>query len=373
MTKNDLIDAILHYPLSFNQDMLNELISRKLSFQDIRECVRRIYDLSEGQLVETSNANTGMAGKLNSRSNKKREKIFYKRVLKQKPGTGYKFIYAEGDSWFQFPVFIKDILDWLKERKDYILYSEASGGDWITNIIFEGQYIPALSVYRPQFFLISGGGNDLVGNNRLAMMVQRNYNVPKYAGTGDIRDPSLNEEQKERIIRAQPHITKEFYAFIWMMKAQYLLLFSKLYSPHSTQKDVICITQGYDYVIPDKRIGFSLRYPLQPMVNYFLGNGQWLYRPLMLRGIFERELQKDLVMTFIYEFNQMFISIAQDFLFKNVYHIDCRGLAKPGDWYDELHYKSHIYHRVAKAYEYIIENHENNISKVIRVSDIPPA
>ncbi len=204
-------------------------------------------------------------------------------------------------------------------------------------------------------------------------MVRKNYGQPKYSEPSEIMDPSLSDEQKEKIMKAQPHITKEFYAFIWIMKAQYELLFSKLYAPESTQKEVISITQGYDYAIPDNRIGFSLRYPLQPLLNYFMGNGVWLYRPLMIRGIHDKVLQKALVFTFIYEFNRMFISLAQDIRFKNVYHIDCRGLAKPEDWHDELHYKSNVFKKVARAYEYIIDNHGNSIPKVIRAADITHA
>jgi len=370
MTKDELINEVLHKPLLFNQHMFDELINKGLNFLDVRDCIRRIYDLSEGQLKETSNANIGLLGKLNRRSNKKREKLFYRKVSRQKTDVPYKFIYAEGDSWFQFPFFIADIIDWLKKKDDYILYNEASGGDWLTNIIYEGQYIPALSTYKPHFFLISGGGNDLVGNNRLAMMIQMNNNQPKYNDSSDLQDPFLTDYQVELIIKAQPHITKEFYAFIWMMKAQYTILFSKLYSSSSTQKDLVSITQGYDYAIPGNRINFSFRYPLQPMINYFLDNGQWLFRPMMIRGILDRDLQKALVMAFIYEFNQMFTSIAHDSRFEKVFHIDCRGVAeKSGDWYDELHYKSHVFKKVAKAYEYIIENHAFNINKVIRVVD----
>lgn len=371
MTKVKLIEELLHRPLFFTQAMLDELIDKGLDFIDVRECLRRIYDISEGQLEATSNANTGMAGWLNRKSNNNRKKKFNKRIIKQKPGISYKFIYAEGDSWFQFPYFIKDIIDWLNKKKEYLLYSEAAGGDWLTNIIYEGQYIPTLSVYKPRFFLISGGGNDLAGNNRLAMMVQRNYNQPKYSNSSELSDPFLSQEQKDLIILAQPHITKEFYAFIWIMKAQYALLFSRLYSPDSTQKDLISITQGYDYAIPETKHSFSIRYPLKPLVNYYLDNGQWLFRPLMIKGIREKDLQRALIMACIYEFNQMFISLAQDPRFKNVFHIDCRGLAtKEEDWYDEMHYKSHVFKKVADAYNYVIENHGNNIAKVIRVVDI---
>jgi hypothetical protein len=370
MNKDQLTYELLHHPVSFTDQMLEELMDMGFNFVDIRKCIERIYDLSETQLTETSNANTGLIGKLNSRSTKRRTKRFNRKIKKLRQGGNYKIIYAEGDSWFQFPVFVKDIIDWLNSREGYIIYSDAYGGDWIANIIYESQYIPALSVLRPGYFLISGGGNDLAGGNRLAIMVQKNYNQPKYLSASSIQDPSLTKNQKDMIMMAQPHITKEFYAFLWAVKAQYKLLFSELYHSCSTQKDIISITQGYDYAIPDDKMNCSVRYPFQPLVNKFLDNGCWLKRPLMIRGIFDEELQRALVMTFIYEFNQILISMATDEQFPNVYHVDCRDLATcRKNWYDEMHYKSHIFRKVAKAYEFIIENHAT-CSKVIRVKDI---
>lgn len=371
MTKVELINELLHHPLSFSQAMLDELIVKDLNFKDIRECIRRIYDLSETQLAETSNANDGMMGKLNRLSTSKRIKRFNRKISRLKVGDKYKIIYAEGDSWFQFPVFIRDIIDWLSSNKGYVVYSDAYGGDWITNIIYESQYVAALSVLRPSYFLISGGGNDLVGNNRLAIMVHKNYNFPKYTDSNPIRDPLLTQYQKDMIMKAQDHIRKEFYAFLWIIKAQYLLLFRQIYSERSTQKDIITITQGYDYAIPGKKFNWSFPYPLQPLINKAVDNGCWLQRPLKIRGVFDKELQRALVMTFIYEFNLVFTSLALECGFKNVFHIDCRGLAKSQkDWYDELHYKSHVFRKAADAYKYVIENYDKNIPKVIRVADL---
>jgi len=370
MDKDQLTGELLHHPLSFTDQMLEDLLDLGFDFTDIRKCIEKIYDLSETQLIETSNANTGVLGKLNRRSTSKRTKRFNRKIKRLKQGANYKIIYAEGDSWFQFPVFVKDIIDWLNKRKGYIIYSDAYGGDWITNIIYESQYVPALSVLRPGYFLISGGGNDLVGSNRLAIMVQKNYNQPKYLSASSIPDPSLTQSQKDMIMMAQPHITKEFYAFLWAIKAQYLFLFKKLYAPGSTQKDIISITQGYDYAIPGNKINFSLRYPMQPLVNKFLDNGCWLKRPLTIRGIFDEGLQRALVMTFIFEFNQIFISLANDQRFPNVYHVDCRDLAtKMKDWYDELHYKSCIFRKAAMAYEFIIEKH-GTCNKIVRAKNL---
>lgn len=368
MDKKQLIDTLLHSPLSFNDQMLDDLISLGLTFSEVRECVRKIYDLTETQLTSISNANEGILGKLNKYSTARRSKRFNRRIDTLKEGDDYKIIYAEGDSWFQFPVFIKDIIDWLSKNKRYIIYSNAYGGDWLTNIIYESQYIPSLSVFRPEFFLISGGGNDLVGNNRLSIMIREDYNQPKYHNQSSINDPSLIPAQKDMIMRAQNHITKEFYAILWAIKAQYLLLFRQIYSPESTQKGLITITQGYDYAIPGIRPEYPLLSPVRSLINKMADNGCWLKRPLKISGIFDHELQKAVILTLIYEFNQIFISVAQNPEFENIYHIDCRGLADETSWYDELHYKSYVFKKVAAAYEYIIENH-GQCSKVIRVTD----
>lgn len=374
MTKEELINELLHDPLNFERmNMMDDLIKSGLTFDDIRECIRKIYDLSESQLRETSNANKGMMGKLNRRSTSQRMKRFNRRIKKLKEGDNYKIIYTEGDSWFQFPVFIKDIIDWLNDNKNYIIYSDAYGGDWITNIIYESQYVSALSVLRPDFFLISGGGNDLVGNNRLAIMVRQNNKpgsyYPKYPPDNPINDPDLSAKHIKMIMDAQQYITKEFYAFLLVIKAQYLKLFRDLYDSGSTQKEVITITQGYDYAIPGLKPDWPLFHPVQVLINKIAGNGCWLKRPLKIRGIFDEEIQKAIVMTFIYEFNQVFISLTTQYGFDNVYHVDCRDLAFFNKcWFDELHYKSHVYKISARAYSHIIDN-RGNCEKVIKASD----
>ena len=78
--KNQLINELLHYPLSFTDQMLDDLINLGFSFSDIRECIRKIYDLSESQLTRISNANFGITGFLNRRSTSKRIKRFNKKI-----------------------------------------------------------------------------------------------------------------------------------------------------------------------------------------------------------------------------------------------------------------------------------------------------
>lgn len=370
MTKKELIEELLHDPLRFDRKkLMDKLLGKEMTFNDLRECVRRIYDLPESQLYKVSNANEGIMGRLNRRSTRKRIKKFNSKIEGLKKKDSYTIIYAEGDSWFQFPVFLKDIIDWLSKNENFIVYSDAYGGDWITNILYESQYISALSLLKPDYFLISGGGNDMVGNSRLAIMVKQESNYPKYTQTNPLNDPDLTDAQKKLIMMAQDHIAKEFYAFMLVIKAQYLNLLRGIYKVGSTQIDLITITQGYDYALPSFDRSFSFKTPFKMLLNHVMDNGGWLKRPLMIRGIFDKTLQEALVMTFIYEFNRIFIDIAASNEFKNVYHVDCRGLAKgKEDWFDELHYRRNVYRIVADAYSHIIKNH-GNCEKVIKVAD----
>ncbi|WP_157975863.1 hypothetical protein [Lewinella sp. IMCC34191] len=59
----------------------------------------------------------------------------------------------------------------------------------------------------------------------------------------------------------------------------------------------------------------------------------------------------------ITEFNEMLIKLARFDGLPNVYHIDCRGVARSeDDWYDELHLTSEAYGTVAAAYTKCIDH-----------------
>lgn len=353
---NPLLNPMLSLPLDFTPHDFDQLIASyrapdgksyhvEQALLDFRECIKQIYDLNEDKLRETSNANSGTLGKLNRRSTDKRQKAYFNKVENQQPGKTYIRIYAEGDSWFQYPLFVKDIIDWLEDHDDFLIYTDAYGGDWITNILYEGQYIEALTTHLPNVFLVSGGGNDLVGNSRMAVMVSRNPDQrPKH--TAETLAGVSDAEVKRRLLDAQPYITKEFYAFIWTMKAQYTILFKGIYENTRKFRDMITIMHGYAYPYPKKGKSYSLRYPLKPVANALMKSGQWLFRPLMLRGILDAELQRSIVMAFIYEFNEMLIDVAANF--ENVHHIDFRDIPKKrSDWYDEIHLTSHKYQEAA--------------------------
>lgn len=377
MFKNPLLERMMKEPLEFTHQDMQNLVATYLIAEDrynfdeainhARQCIKRIYDLNEQQLLKTSSANEGVMGWMNKRSAEARQKRYFDRIYNQKDDKKYVRVYVEGDSWFLFPGFVKDIIDWLEDkRKDFLIYSDAYAGDWLTNIFYEGQYVEGLSTHAPDVFLLSGGGNDLVGNNRMAVMVSKLADQkPKYSETKPLVDGDLSVEDRELIMLAQPYIAKEFYAFLLTMKLQYTILFKNLYSKGSKHEKMICVTHGYAYPYPSDAVNYSIRYPLQPVVNYMTNTGQWLFRPLMIRGILDPTLQRAIVLTFIYEFNNMLIELAHEFA--NVYHVDCRDIPKSkDDWYDELHLKNHAYEKIAGLYEKVIDNRATGQPNVIR-------
>ena len=79
---------------------------------------------------------------------------------------------VEGDSWFNLPSY-PDVTKEL-ERMRYAVMSEASPGDTLEEMAFDGQLAEIAAQFRrlsditkkpPKAILLSAGGNDIVGPN----------------------------------------------------------------------------------------------------------------------------------------------------------------------------------------------------------------
>jgi hypothetical protein len=371
--KKHLLEQMVTRPLQFNNSMLKELVQLKgdneLQFTDLRNNLLRIYDMNEASLQEASNPMLGSLGWFNKKSTEGRQKKYFKRIRNHiAKNSNHRIIVAEGDSWFQFPFFITDIIDWLLKDKNFALYSIAAGGDWLANIIYEGKYIEELSVHNPHVFLISGGGNDFIGGNRIAIMVSKNQNRLKYHSPNQIMEAAENtitQLEANTFYEIQQYINPEFYAYMWTLKTQYYMLFRNL-SASKKFSNLKIVTQGYDHVIPSSRYRWNWRYPHQYIINWFVNTGQWLKQPLQIKGINDGNQQRWIMRYLIFEVNQMFSSLATEkdvtgqYLFPHVYHIDCRNVARDyHDWFDEIHLKSNRYKVIAKAYSHVINETEN--------------
>lgn len=345
-TKQELLDKMIQHPLSFTDDDFYDLVNNKdiLIFEDLRNNIKRIYDINETTLNSYSDPMNGMFGYFNNKKKTKRRKLFFKRMNSGLRENGNQTIVAEGDSWFCFPIYVKDINEWLLEDRRINLYSIAEAGDWIADMIYRGKYVEELSLIKPDVFLISGGGNDFIGDNRLCYMVD-------------------NLSKKDNSSRM---ITDLFTSFILTLKAQYWLLFTGIQKSGKFENLKI-ITQGYDYVIPSNKKFRGLNL-IQGLINTFTGTGKWLHLSLLMKSIKEETDQKEIMHIFIDEVNNMFKWLAEhketggSFTFPKLYHIDNRGVARNyDDWFDEIHLKSNRFEIVANAYKHLIFEHKNKI------------
>ena len=77
--------------------------------------------------------------------------------------VGLKRVVAEGDSWFNLPPFIRPqaIADRLKSDNRVAVNNIAKWGDTLVQMLERKEYLDAITKFNPDWFIFSGGGNDL--------------------------------------------------------------------------------------------------------------------------------------------------------------------------------------------------------------------
>jgi hypothetical protein len=349
-SKQELIEKLLD-----NTILLSELTTLRemVTAADLSVIIQRIFDLNETYIFKLA-AVEGMLKRLNRLKNGTRNQRFDEKIKKgfrdlsvsAAPGKK-QIVLAEGDSWFNYPIILSDVIDRIGMEPDLAVYSIASGGDWLLNMLSGREYVEQLSVIHPDWFLISGGGNDLVGSRRLATILQP-------SGGGDCY--ALNEWAQQLVDNANTqfvpydvdkfhdglqYVSKDFYALLMFFHLQYYFLFSGvLRSAKFPQMNII--TQGYDYPLPSfsPSFGWDPTKWYVPFIRLFLGHGNWLKKPMQIRGIVGRQQQQNVLYTMIYLFNEMMIELGR--LFNRpgalrIFHIDSRGSVGENGWTDELH------------------------------------
>ncbi|MDJ1479956.1 hypothetical protein QNI16_05620 [Cytophagaceae bacterium YF14B1] len=343
---------------------LNKLMEAA-NVDDIQEITKRVFDLNEADLLRKI-AIEGIFKKLNTLKNSQRNERYFAKIHKSfRSGTDNKVVFVEGDSWFNYPIILSDIVDWIAMDKKLAVYSSAAGGDWLLNMLATREYVDGLSIHQPDFFLLSGGGNDIAGMLRLALMV----NVKKTSRETDsafrhnlwaqhLIEHSYGTVDKNRWENAIPWISKDFFALLMLFRLQYYSVLKNLLigsSSPSKFQDLTIITQGYDYLLPSFNSGWGIKPWLWyvPVLRW-IGHGKWLKRPLMIRGINDEQLQKDILYVMVFLFNEMLIELGHYFWQKGygnrVFHIDSRDWIQEGEWTDEIHPKPYKFKAIADRY-----------------------
>jgi lysophospholipase L1-like esterase len=211
------------------------------------------------------------------------------RQYRRKIGTwqGVRIV-SEGDSWFQYPFLLDDVIDQLFDA--YAILSLDAAGDLLADMVRQNELVSAVVQERPDVVLLSGGGNDLLGGARLSRML-----LPYEAS----RPP-------------EAYLGEAFEVNLRQVIADYETLVARL-AAVAPATQILC--HSYDHAIP--------------------ANGRWLGRPLAAIGIAEPGLQRHIIWHIVDRFHQALSKLAASHA--NVRLVDCRGVVDDSLWHDELH------------------------------------
>ncbi|OED50538.1 hypothetical protein AB838_01875 [Rhodobacteraceae bacterium (ex Bugula neritina AB1)] len=235
---------------------------------------------------------------------KRRRQRKYRRKI-EGGWNGLKVV-SEGDSWFQYPFLIKDTIDHLFD--DYAIYSLGAAGDLVSAMLAQDEIHDAIRAENPHVFLLSGGGNDLLGDGRLATALHP-------------FDPARQPEDYPN-----QNFADRLNEVIGIMRQ----IFASLTAEFPALK-ILC--HGYDYAIPDR--------------------GKWLGRPMADLGIDDTDLQAAIVRVMIDRFNAGLVGLANEFPGK-VHRVNCINAVGGDKWYDELHPDRDGFGNVANRYRDLI-------------------
>jgi hypothetical protein len=222
-------------------------------------------------------------------------------------------IAMEGDSWFRLPDFAVKLAtvggsDYDIERGmkalGYNVRNNAHWGDTIETIALGGKgpggYLDVLLGWKPDVFLLGGGGNDLLGmksglNGRLADFIHQ-HRSGEDMKPSEYLDTAAFDEAVHQILL--------FYRFIFEDLAN-----------RSETKRLEILVHGYDYPEPKELA--------------------WIGKPLKFRGV-PREKWAGVIKAAMDRYNKALSKLAGQYP-GFVHYVNLRGVVPRDEWHDELH------------------------------------
>lgn len=249
-------------------------------------------------------------------------------LLSKPPGAG--ILLAEGDSWFNYPS--NDVLRCLEREHGYDVESVAHKGDRVEDMAYsKGQFADfARSLEKllaggkvPRAILLSGGGNDIAGDEFAIMFNHVLSSLPR-----------ANDDIMRGVIDVR-------------LRAAYTSIIGGItrICEHYLEQPIRIITHGYGRPVPDGR-GYHGGWWFLP--------GPWLKPGFDAKG-YERPESTGLVGDLIDRFNAMVRDVSLSAGFSHVRYIDLRDLL-PNDkryktfWDNELHPTEHGFRLVAAEF-----------------------
>ena len=256
-------------------------------------------------------------------------------------GESLPVLVSEGDSWFQFPFLIREVIDHLE--KDYLIWSVGAAGDTAGNMIYGPQakkkteYMQALRKQKESVkgFLFSAAGNDIIGEDP-ATQKSALFDILKPF------DPNNPNDVSGHINHA---VLGERLTYL---RDGYKQVVANVRSEPGIENIPIFV-HGYDYAFP---FPYGDEDPRDPK---WAQNDEWLGEPMNQRGIQDPKLRRAIIKTLIDAVYDMLEGVAGDSQATGVWVVDCRGaMPKVTDWADEIHGTSKGFAKVAERFRQAI-------------------
>ena len=270
------------------------------------------------RLMENTRQRSAAAGVLDSgvvlasRLNRRARNTLYEQRAAQ--GEDALRLVSDGDSWFQYPwPGVEDTIDQLINRYGYLVGCDALAGETLQMRVAESEIVNRIKYVKPDAILISGGGNDMLGNGAIQTLL-RPYERGMVAG--DVIDSGLLDDSINTLVGLHKQ---------WITRIRRVEAYAPIFA------------HGYDWAVPKRKRGW------------------WLDLPLRRHGITDGRLQREIVRYVIDRFSERMQAMAREA--DNVHFVDCRGAVGTGShWMDELHPTNDGFARVAACFHAAIEN-----------------
>ncbi len=240
-------------------------------------------------------------------------------VLTGAGGAAKPVIFAEGDSWFDFPPGV-DIIDHLVQGHGHAITRFSKHGDTLDNMVFgvdDGRpqiedFLQEATQRQPRIVLFSAGGNDVLGEELL-----------RYLNHSASGLPLLRDAVADYLIHTAFH--NAFGTFIDRVRA---------------------VSPGAHFIIH----GYAEPFPTGTKTHCgpLPVAGPWI-KPQLDKMKIAAQVGTPLVHNLAGRFNAMLSILAQSRP-DHVTYLDLRPLVTAGDWRDELHLQSSTYARIADVF-----------------------
>jgi N-acetylmuramoyl-L-alanine amidase len=265
-----------------------------------------------------------------------------RRFEKALPKSTKPVLVAEGDSWFQFPLLIKDTIEQLGD--DYLISCYSAAGDTALNMVF-GAKSPGKTEFMAELgklkgrvsgFLFSAAGNDIIGEDMLPGQAP----VPVLRKILKRPTNSASENPADYINMA------ELGNRIAFLQGAYQKVIDEIRADPDFATLPIFV-HGYDVPFPFPWEG-DTRNPSYAKKDHWLGSAFDAHGIGGDRRLLRRQILAGLVGA-LYD---LLYKVAGDAARTHVYVVDCRGaMPNVALWADEIHGTDEGFRRVGMRFK----------------------